>query len=69
VVAFANELGVNYPLLIGSLVSIEQTKAVGNRVAALPFTLVFDRDGRLVTSHLGAISDSQLEAIVVPLLQ
>ncbi len=66
--AFAKELGINYPILIGSLVSIEQTKAVGNRVSALPFTLVFDRQGRLVANHLGGITEQQLDAIVSGLL-
>lgn len=66
--AFAKEIGINYPILIGGLGDIEATKDIGNKVSALPFTLVFDREGRLVKRHLGGIKESELEAIIAELL-
>jgi thiol-disulfide isomerase/thioredoxin len=37
---FAAELGLNYPALIGGYGAIELSKSLGNRVGALPYTLV-----------------------------
>jgi len=68
VAAFAKELGINYPILIGGLADIEATKGIGNTVSALPFTLIFDREGRLVKRHLGGLKEPELEAIVQQLL-
>lgn len=64
VAAFAKELGVNYPILMGSLSDVEATKRIGNTVSALPFTLVFDREGRLVKRQLGEFKEAELESII-----
>ena len=66
--AFAKEYGINYPILIGGLADVEATKGVGNLVSALPFTLVFDREGRLVKRHLGGMKETELEAIIAGIL-
>ena len=64
----AIELGVNYPVLIAGLETIDLTRRLGNRAGALPFTLVLDRNGTLVASHLGILTEDQLAQIVAPLL-
>ncbi|MGH8619663.1 MAG: TlpA family protein disulfide reductase [Burkholderiales bacterium] len=65
---FAKELGIDYPILIGGVADIEATKAIGNKVSALPFTLIFDREGRLMKRQLGSIKEADLETIVSELL-
>jgi len=64
----ASELGVNYPVLIAGLETIDLTRRLGNRAGALPFTLILDRSGTLIASHLGILTEAQLAQIVAPLL-
>jgi thiol-disulfide isomerase/thioredoxin len=66
---FAKQYGINYDLLIGGLDAIELIRGLGNRTGGLPFTLVLDRQGKLVTTHLGRISEAELERVVRPLLK
>jgi thiol-disulfide isomerase/thioredoxin len=64
----AAALGIAYPVLIGGLGSIELTRQLGNKAGALPYTVILDRDGRLVATHLGLISEAKLEQLLRPLL-
>jgi thiol-disulfide isomerase/thioredoxin len=64
----AAELGINYPVLVAGLETIDLTRKLGNPAGALPYTLVLDRRGSLVTTHLGVISEASLERILGPLL-
>ena len=65
---FAQELGVNYPTLVGGLGAMELSKDLGNRLMALPFTIVIDRRGRVAHTQLGPLKGDQLHSIVKPLL-
>ena len=65
---FARDLGLNYPTLIGGYGAVELSKTLGNRLAALPFTIVVDRQGRVVHTQLGPLKPDQLRAIVSKLL-
>jgi thiol-disulfide isomerase/thioredoxin len=66
--AFADELGLNYPALIGGYGAIELSKSLGNQVGALPYTLFIDRSGRISRTHLGPIKPAELKSIVGQLL-
>jgi len=68
VAAYAAEIGMTYPTLIGGFEAIELSRGLGNKSGALPFTLVLDRSGRLVQTHLGAMTEDQLKAVLEPLL-
>ena len=61
---FANEYRIEYPLVIGSIAVIEVTRRLGNKAAGLPYTVVMDRSGRVVKTHLGAISEAELERAI-----
>ncbi len=65
---FAKQQQMNYPIVIGQLAAIELSKAAGNEGAALPYTLVLDRSGRVVSRHFGGLDESTLEPIVLELL-
>jgi peroxiredoxin len=65
---FAQEIGMNYPALIGGYGAIELSRTLGNRVGALPFTVIVDRSGRVAHTQLGPLRDAQLRAIVAQLL-
>jgi peroxiredoxin len=65
---FAADIGLNYPTLVGGLGAMELSRDLGNRLMALPFTIILDRDGRIVHTQLGPLHDEQLRSIVRPLL-
>ena len=65
---FSAELGLNYPALIGGYGAIELSKSLGNRVGALPYTLVLDRAGSISRTQLGPIKTADLRSIIGQLL-
>ena len=65
---FASEISLNYPTLIGSYGAIELSKTFGNRLGALPFTVIVDRAGRVVHTELGPVKDQQLRSTIRQLL-
>jgi len=66
--AFAREFGVNYPLLIGGFEAVEIMRPLGNSAGALPFSVIYDRDGQAVLAKLGSFHADDLESKVLPLL-
>ena len=68
VAAFASEFRINYPLLIAGLESLEQLRQAGNRAGVLPYTLVIDRKGKLVSRETGGLKEPRLERLIQPLL-
>jgi peroxiredoxin len=68
VASFARELDLNYPALIGSYETMDLTKELGDRLLALPFTVVLDRQGRIAHTQLGPMKPAQLRSIVGHLL-
>ena len=65
---FAKEIRLNYPALIGGFGAIELSRALGNDLAALPFTIVLDRDGRVAHTQLGPLKPARLDTLLRELL-
>jgi thiol-disulfide isomerase/thioredoxin len=65
---FAAEFRVNYPLLIAGTDSLELLRQAGNRAGVLPYTLVIDRKGNLVSREPGGLKEARLESLIQPLL-
>jgi thiol-disulfide isomerase/thioredoxin len=65
---FAREFGINYPLLIGGVETLELLRQAGNRLAVLPYTVVIDRKGNVVSREPGGLKEGRLEGLVEPLL-
>ena len=59
---------VSYPLLIGDMGVMENSAGLGNTQQALPFTAVFDRQGRLFSTKLGRLAEDVLERQLVELM-
>ena len=66
--AFAAELQLNYPALVGGYGAIELSKAMGNRLGALPFTVIVNRSGKVAHTQLGPLKEAQLRSILGQLL-
>ena len=65
---FTKELKVNYPSLVGGYGALELSKTLGNKIMALPFTIILDRDGAVAFSQMGPLKPGKLDAIVNNLL-
>lgn len=65
---FAKQLGLNYPALIGGYGALELSKTMGNRLSALPFTIIVDRQGNIAHTQLGLLKPEQLRSIVGKLI-
>ena len=65
---FVQELGVNYPSLVGQADAIELGRRLGNSLGALPYTVIVDRQGMLVFAKRGELSREQAEAVISSLL-
>ena len=65
--AFAKELGIGYPLLFDDARG-STMRRYGNRLGALPFTVVAGRDGVIGYVRLGMIDPAELDTAVAALL-
>jgi thiol-disulfide isomerase/thioredoxin len=61
VAQFLQQMPVNYPILIGEGAAHSLVRQLGNPSGALPYTIVLDRDGKVVLSHLGRLPRATLE--------
>lgn len=65
---FADTLKVNYPLLVGGDEVLAAYTGYGNTAGVLPYSAVINRQGKVVFTWAGALSRSQAEAVLLPLL-
>jgi thiol-disulfide isomerase/thioredoxin len=68
VAQFSHDIGLNYPTLVGGLGAMDLSRDLGNRLMALPFTIVLDRSGHVAHTQLGPLKLDKLQGIVDPLL-
>ena len=68
IIEFQKMTPVTYPLLIGDISVMENSAKLGNSRQALPFTAVFDREGRLSATKLGRMSEPELEQQLTELI-
>lgn len=65
---YARDIGINYPVLVGGLDTMDFARQTGNSRGVLPFTLVIDRSGKVVTTEIGVLRPEKLESLLKPLL-
>ncbi len=61
---FADDIHLNYPALIGGYGAMELSRSYGNKLMALPFTIIVDRGGRVLHTQLGPLAPDRLRSIV-----
>ena len=64
VLAYADEMKIDYPLLIGEQEALDAAAAFGMTTVGLPFTVFSDRQGRIVTAHLGELTAAEADLIL-----
>ena len=65
---FSSEIGVNYPILVGGFGAMELSRALGNTMMALPFTVIVNRKGEIAHTQLGILKPEKLASIIRQLL-
>lgn len=66
--AYLRQNPVNYPVLLTEDEAAAWAERLGDSLAALPFSVVLDRQGRQVYSRIGAFRRDQVLEVVAPLL-
>ena len=61
---FAQQSGMNYPVVLAD----EKTPQAFGGIEAIPTTFIIDREGRIVTKHLGFTGKDEFEKELKPLL-
>jgi len=64
VLKFADDMRMDYPLLIGEQDALDAAAAFGIDAIGFPFTIFSDRQGRIVTAHTGELTASQADVIL-----
>ncbi len=65
---FMQEIGINYPILVDEDMGMRMVGEYGNRLMALPYTVIVDREGTIVHTHMGEISRQALEKLLEELI-
>ena len=68
VLQYSQDLKLNYPSLIGGYGALELSKTLGNRIMALPFTVIVDREGRIAYTQMGPLKPGKLDEFVGKML-
>jgi thiol-disulfide isomerase/thioredoxin len=64
VLAYMRETPIDYPVLIGEQDGIDAARAFGMETMGFPFTIFTDREGRIVTVHVGELHAAEADAIL-----
>ena len=64
VIAYADEIGLKYPLLIGEQEALDAATAFGIEAVGFPFTIFADRQGRIVAAHVGELTEPEARVIL-----
>lgn len=62
---FIDTIGVDYPNLLGGDKAIKASEDYGNRLGALPYTAVVNREGIIVKTYRGEVSQKSLEKVIL----
>ncbi len=65
---YIREQEINYPTLLGEENGMELSMQLGNRSFVLPYSAIFDRSGRLVSTHRGELTREELKQRLSTLL-
>ncbi|MDF0604501.1 TlpA family protein disulfide reductase [Neisseriaceae bacterium TC5R-5] len=63
---FISSIKVSYPILLGDSDTLDVLRSLGNKTGGLPYTLVLDRQGRIVSQFTGLLDEKRLTASIKP---
>ena len=59
---FVDQFGIEFPILIGQDDAMKIGREYGNRIGALPYSVLIDRDGTILKTHRGEVEPADLDA-------
>jgi thiol-disulfide isomerase/thioredoxin len=59
---------INYPVLVGQEEVMALMQRYGNRIGSLPYSVVIDRQGRVLSRRIGAYQPAEIETLLQGLL-
>jgi thiol-disulfide isomerase/thioredoxin len=65
---FVSKTGINYPILIGDHQALQLSEQLGNRLQGLPFSVIFNRDGKVIYRGIGSLTVDTIRATINSLL-
>ena len=68
VAPYAKDMGMNYPVVLGGLETLEFARLLGNQRSVLPYTLAVDRGGKVIFSQVGVLKPEKLAALLAAAL-
>ena len=66
---FIDSYFINYPVLVSEEDNTELMARYGNRIATLPYSVVMDRNGKIIETHAGAYKKDQLYSVLNKILK
>lgn len=64
VLKYADEIGIDYPILIGEQDGLDAVNAFGVEAVGFPFTVFTDSQGRIINLHIGELKAPQAQVIL-----
>ncbi len=64
VLAYAEEMQIDYPMLIGEQDALDAAAAFGVEAVGLPFTIFTDNTGRVIALHMGELTAAEADIIL-----
>ena len=69
VASYSKEMGINYPVLVGDMDVLTLAGTVGNLQGALPYTVIIDSSGKIISTHFGRLRREKMEPILTSLVK
>jgi hypothetical protein len=64
---FSANFKISYPILLAEADGLDLMRRIGNAGGGLPYTVIADRQGKLVHRKLGALRGPELDGLLAPL--
>lgn len=61
---FADDMGINYPIMAGELDTIDLSRRYGNRIGGLPYSVFINRKGEITDTITGELDKIKAEKIL-----
>ena len=62
--SYSKEIGINYPIVYGNKTSQTLTTAYGNSIGALPYSILIDRDQKIIATYPGLLTPTRLSKAI-----
>lgn len=65
---YVDSVNINYPVLIGEEAGIALSHKLGNKVNAVPYSIIVNQAGKIIHQHPGEFTKKEISELINPLL-